>query len=1011
MLTVLGAACILAWTVSSFQFESRAVLFDTLGVGSAEAGESKLSSLARLRLLTRCVGFIRSNYVAPPRVKPLSMLMGALKGAESLVPDLMVTPDSDEPDLARSVVVRVGDRQRKFQLSGISDLYEMNWKLLDLFEFIAEHLPSDVKADEVEYAAINGLLAPLDEHSVYLPPRAYREMKLDTEGRFGGLGIVITVRKGLVTVISVLPDTPAARVGLKSRDQIVEISNESTINMPLNDAVSKLRGEPGTSVNILVQRKGWTEPRPFSVQRAEIHIQSVSSEVLDQGTGYVRIRHFQEDTRTELERHLLELKKKGSLERLVLDMRQNPGGLLEQSVEVGNLFIRDGTLVITEGEGRRMRQEYRADGNAPFADLPMAVLMDSGTASASEIVAAALKRNDRAILVGNTTFGKGTVQMMYEVGEGALKLTVAQYLTPGAISIQGVGVVPDVDLVPVSLGTENLYLGMADFRARHERDRKLEPFGTVADEQPVVRLPMLLDAVTGAEPGDEEDEPPIREDKFVRDEAIRLAETMVQGIRTPTRARALEEADGVVKRLTEDQDQRIVEGLKGHGIDWISGPVQDGAKVSIRWKMNHKQPLLAGEEVKVQVTAVNNDDQPVFRLHCLTESSNIALGGREFVFGRVEPGHSVTRELTVKVRKDSWDRVDPVRFRLFQGDTEVGTPDPVVVAIRGLPRPRFEYSWQIQDSSGNRDGRLNRGELVRILFDIRNKGDGPARRVLVTLRNQSGEGLYIRDGRKSFKEGIPVDGTVQAEFSLDLKKGQELDSAKVEFAILDLDLREYLSEELTIPVVEAASGVFAPAVTALRALDGGADILVSANHLSPPLFRIPKAFVVGSDGRFGDLYRVDAGNGRFAFVDSSRVEALRAGSTPSNVPGSLVFNHVEPEISLQFLGGGPFETVGSEVTLTGTVTFAERFSNGDMRRKILIFRGNDKVFFWTRKDNGDKARITVDSIIPMVKGMNDIAVYAIEGKDRSAVRRFTVYSETGSSPKETVSAEDTGGGP
>lgn len=1004
LVTVLAAACLIAWTVTSFQFENRAVIFETLGIGSAEAGERTGSSLARLRLLTRCVGYIRSNYVAPPRVKPLSMLMGALKGAESLVPDLMVTPDVDDPELTRSVVVRVGDRQRRFQLSGITDLYEMNWKLLDLFEYIATHLPSDVKADEVEYAAINGLLAPLDEHSVYLPPRAYKEMKLDTEGRFGGLGIVITTRKGLVTVVSVLPDTPAAGAGLKSRDQIVEIDDESTVNMRLNDAVSKLRGVPGTSVNILVQRKGWTEPRAFTVQRAEIHIQSVSSEVLGKGTGYVRIRHFQENTRAELERHLLELRQKKSLDRLVLDLRQNPGGLLEQSVEVGDLFVREGTLVITEGEGRRMRQEYRADGEASFADLPMVVLIDTGTASASEIVAAAIKRNDRAILVGDGTFGKGTVQVMYEVGEGALKLTVAQYLTPGAISIQGVGIVPDVDLVPVSLDRENPYLGTQDYRRDHDPKRELEPFGTLADEKPIARLPVLIEVPDELKDEDGEDEPPIREDKFERDETIRLAEDMVRGIASPTRAKALEEMGGVLTGLIARQDRRIVEGLEGHGIDWTDGPARPDAAVEVRWELLEKQPVLAGEKVKARLTAVNKSQEPLFRLHCLSESDNLAFDGREFIFGRVDPGRTVTRELTIKIPGDSWDRVDQVRFHLFQGSREGRQPEPVTVATRSLPRPRFAYTWQVQDPRGNGDGLLNQGESVDLMLDIRNLGEGAARKVLVTLRNHSGEGLYVRNGRVNHKEGIPVDGAIQARFGLDLRPGHQLEEVKVEVAILDFVLREYLSEELIIPVHRPQTTAFEAAERALRVKEGGAQVLSAADESSLPLFAVDGGFVFKSDGRIGDLYRIQAGDDRFAFVRSSRVDGVAPGEKASVSPGPSGLNHVEPALDLKFVGGGPFSTVGSQVTLTGTVRFAARPGGREMRRKILVYRGNNKVFFWTRKGEGSDAEITVDTVVPLVEGLNDIAVYAIEGKDRSAVRRFTVFSESEDEADEGVSA-------
>ena len=239
----------------------RQTVFSLAESQPASALEYRKDDLARLRLLTRCIKYIRSEYVVPEKVKPLPMLAGALKAAEGLVPDLMVSFNRDDVETATSVEVRIGEVTKVFPLEKTSDLYQMNWKLVDMFEFISAHLPADVKADEVEYAAINGMLQPLDEHSVYLPPEAYQQMQLDTQGRFGGLGIVISSRNGYVTIMSVMEDTPAWRAALKSGDQIVEINEESTMNMPLTDAVSRLRGEPGTKVSMVVDRKGWSEPR------------------------------------------------------------------------------------------------------------------------------------------------------------------------------------------------------------------------------------------------------------------------------------------------------------------------------------------------------------------------------------------------------------------------------------------------------------------------------------------------------------------------------------------------------------------------------------------------------------------------------------------------------------------------------------------------------------------------------------------------------------------------------
>lgn len=990
LVVMAGSACLIGWLLVSFDFGSRSVLFETIGVNRAEAAESSTGDLGKLRLLTRCVGFVRSNYVAPHRVKPLTMFINALKGAESVVADVMVTSDAEDPEQVTSVTVRVGDQQKTFDVGSVKDLYEMNWKLLDVFDFVSSYLSPDVKVEDVEYAAINGMLSTLDEHSIYLPPRAYKELKLDTQGHFGGLGIVITTRKGIVTVVSVLPETPASKAGLKSGDQLLEIGEESATNMNLSDAVTKLRGEPGTNINVLVQRKEWNDPRPFSLTRAEIRIQSVTSESLGDGIGYARLRHFQEDTTSELERQLTALKKRDSLRGLVLDLRQNPGGLLEQAVEVSDLFVRKGMLVVTEGEGRRMRQEYKASGDAAWADLPVVVLVDEGSASAAEIVAGALKGEDRAIVIGDTTFGKGTVQYMYEVGQGALKLTVAQYLTPGDISIQGVGISPDLQLAPVSVGGDRISLG---FQERRERDpkRKLTPFGKVADDEPVARVPFLVDDKnerTGGE--DEDEEPPLKDhEKFERDDPINLAATLLKSIQAPSRSRVLQDMMPVLESWKAIEDSKIIEAVRGRGVDWSAGPMRPGAAVRVSWSIDRSQPLLAGTKVKLRLSARNDGPDPVFRVHCRTESDNNAFDDREFVFGRIGPGETVVREQVVTVPKDTWDRLDQVAFHLFQGDTELGRPDPVIVAVKGLPRPRFAYSWQIQDAAGNADGQFNPGESARLFVDVRNLGEGPARKVLVTLRNRSGDGVYVRDGRVTLTNGIPSGGAAQARFGVELRRAIASGSITVEIGILDLEVREYMAEEITIPIVPASAERFDEASAAVRTRRAGVPLLGAAAAGAASLYELPESFVLRAAGRRGDFFKVDLDEGRFGFVRVGDVEVMGGVVRYSPLPETPEARAAEPELTVRMAGIDGSGPVGDTGHLEGLVRFPGH--PGEARRKILVYRGNDKVFFWTRKGPTTELNVPIDSRLPLVEGRNDIAVYAIEGKDRSAVRRFTLY--------------------
>lgn len=987
----LGAALTL-YAISSFRLGTRSVVFEPAVTKRAEAGERKASDLAKLRLLTRSVGYIRANYVSPARIKPMKMLMGALKSVEALVPEIMVTPDAREAEQARSVKVRVGDHERSFDISGVSDLYEMNWKLLDIFEFIAAHLPEDAREDEVEYAAINGLLSVLDEHSVFLPPRAYAEMKLDTEGRFGGLGIVITTRNGVITIVSVLPDTPAEKAGLKSMDQITDIGDETTTNMLLTDAVARLRGEPGTKVTIRVMRKGWVEPRTFTLERAEIHIRSVSSEALGNGVGYVRIRHFQEDTREELQKHLRQLKQKKSLDRLILDLRQNPGGLLQQSVQVADLFLKKGVIVVTEGEGNRIKEVYSANSDAPYAGVPIIVLVDGGTASAAEIVAAALSKNDRAILMGDTTFGKGTVQVLYEVGEGALKLTVAQYLTPDSHSIQGVGITPDIDLVPVRIGSKEISLGVREQRAERDEKRKLDPLAPVAEEVPSVRMPIFVEQ----EEEEDSDEPPIKdEEKFEKDEAIALAESLITSITSPSRSAGMRQAKERIKDLLAKREERLVQLLGQRGVDWTPGPVEPVPQVQLSWRLSQGNRLRAGKTEVIEVSAFNAGSQPIYRYHVFTVSSNPALDGREIIFGRLDPGQRLTRKLEVRVPEDAWDRLDKVDLIGYQNDQETGTATTVMVATASTPRPRFAFSVRVQDSQGDNDGLLDPGETADILVEVRNVGDGPAKEVLVTLRNKSGEALYVRKGRHHIKAGLNPGQSALARFTVEVRNRPGVDKVSMEIGILDTKKRDYVSEERSFRLGKGIDkgGEMAQAAFCVRRRE--APLLASASDEAEVLYRLEEGTCLRAIGLIRGFYRVEIGPDEFGFVRASDGDLVNEIVKFTSLP-DLPMQSITPAIVLK-----QDMTREDALRISGVARFFPHPSESS-RRKILIFRGSDKVFFFASEGSKAEEEIPFDTTVTLEEGTNDIAVYAIDGKDLAATKRLTLYRPKGGTTALTL---------
>ncbi len=313
-----------------------------------------------------------------------------------------------------------------------------------------------VDADKTEfkdliYGALQGMLQSLDSHSAFLDPDMFKDMKEDTTGQFGGLGIVISMRNNILTVVAPMEDTPGSRAGLLSGDHIVEIDGESTEGLSLQEAVRKLRGPPDTDVDIKILRPKTSEIKEHTITRAIIAIESVKdAKIIDDGIGYVRITQFTNPTADDLQEALDELSEQG-LDGLILDLRNNPGGLLNAAIEVAQKFVSRGDLIVyTQGRDARSARRYRARERNPRLDFPMVVLINEGSASGSEIVAGALQDHHRAILVGEKTFGKGSVQSVLPLDDGsALRITTAKYYTPGDRVIDDRGIEPDI-VVPIS---------------------------------------------------------------------------------------------------------------------------------------------------------------------------------------------------------------------------------------------------------------------------------------------------------------------------------------------------------------------------------------------------------------------------------------------------------------------------------------------------------------------------------------------------------------------------------
>jgi len=323
------------------------------------------------------------------------------------------------------------------------------YEKIDLFSEVLEKIENEY-VDEIDKSdamdsAINGLLQSLDPYSAYMTPESFEETRTDTSGEFGGLGIEVTMESGVVKVITPIDDTPASKAGIKAGDYIVKINGEQVRGKTLMEAVDLMRGPVGSSIEITVRRKNLSKAKNFNIVRKVIEVKSVAAKTINEEVGYLRLRAFNQNSSDQLKKEISKIEKNKKLVGYILDLRNNPGGLLSQAIKISDFFLNDGEIVSTKGRKKRENRKFFAKRGDQINGKPLIVLINYGSASASEIVAGALQDQKRAVLLGETTFGKGSVQSIIPLkNNGAIRLTVSKYYLPSGKSISDIGVVPDI---------------------------------------------------------------------------------------------------------------------------------------------------------------------------------------------------------------------------------------------------------------------------------------------------------------------------------------------------------------------------------------------------------------------------------------------------------------------------------------------------------------------------------------------------------------------------------------
>jgi carboxyl-terminal processing protease len=684
----------------------------------------KLFSSSELGLLNRVVKLINQNYVEPSKIVFDEMFESALRNAEKRIPEIIVSKTN------KKLTIKIIKESKTYDLNikSDSDLFK---SLKDAYYFIKAKLPTP--EEDLEFYLADGLTEALDPNSNVLSKEFYKEMTMNTQGEFEGIGIVITMKDGALTVVSPIEDTPAFKQGLKANDKITHINDEASDSMTLNEAVNKIRGPKGTDVALKITREGITEPKLFKITRQKILIKSIEAKKLEKDIGYIKIKNFERHTAQDLVTNINNFK---HINGLILDMRNNPGGLLDQAEEVSDLFLDEGVIVTRViGADNHVKHNEVAKKEDTMEKFPLVVLVNEGSASASEIVAGAIKNNNRGVIIGARTFGKGTVQTIYGLpNDMALKLTVEKYLTPGNKSIQDIGITPDIELIPTIVSSEINILYKEEHKTINDylfpKSYKNKFTTNHISEYPLISLKYVYD---------EKDE---TKDENKKDFPVIFATKLLNKIHIQDREKFLTEVKKEEATIKKELEQELIKNLEANKIDWAYGKNPDKKDLNIDAIYNKE--IQAGSESTLALKVTNKGNKPLYRIWAILNSDNVNFDQREFIFGKISQKESITREIKIKLPEDEPSSIAELNFNFYDDKKQKLKNITQEIKIKETKYPRFTFDYILDDKQGNSNKKIDLGELIDVIVSIKNIGEGNAKNLLAILRNPKEEGIIIK---------------------------------------------------------------------------------------------------------------------------------------------------------------------------------------------------------------------------------------------------------------------------
>src|SRR3989339_498259 len=932
--------------------------------------------------------YVNRLYVDPERIKTVEMLKEALSWQERLIPEVLI----DFTENTNTETVTVDDVSKTFDLAKVRRTKDMVEILQDALTFINSYRQTNetITANDIEYTAINGMLTQLDPHSIILPPKEFNEFKIGTTGKFGGLGMVVGLRDGILMVISPIEGTPAARAGMKAGDKIIEIDGESTINMNLTESVGKLRGDPGTQVVLSVMTEKATEPKQVTLKREIIAIPTVESASLDNDLGYIKIRNFQDDTSQCLNEHMKRLKTSNNkIKGLIIDLRNNSGGLLDQAIEVADKFIEKGPIVVTVGpSGHPQEIQEARKTDTDEGPYPIVVLVDAGSASGAEIVAGALKENNRAVIVGDRSFGKGSVQQLIELMDGsALKLTIAKYLTPLFTDIQSVGITPDIKLVPATVIKDNvnLFRGIVALR---EEDLKQHLDEHPKGETSFAALKYFLETKEKdkTEEPEEEAGDPYKLPDFNTDFHVLFAKKLLLNTVTPQREAFLQNSLPIIEETTRLEEEKIALALQKLDIDWSTGTGTGTSKSTVSYSAKAANGRgKAGEKITLTMTMANTGEASLYQLRGISSSKNGLFDKLEFILGKIDKGATKSYSTTVEIPKNSLDREDEVTIKFEELNHNNPKDIKLNITTEALPRPLFAYSYQVLDnaknsSKNNADGLIQTGEDIDLLVSVKNIGEGPAEKNVITLKNLSNKEVFIKNGRAEI--GLLNPGEMkEAKLSFFVKETLSSDKFNMDMIITDSVFWTFLSNKLTFPVTPSKNKL-TQASSILKIGRNHTPLYSGMSFNSTVLSMMKEGTILMSDAKNSDWLRITLPDNRHGWVSAK--EAVELNGT-ENKPDTLepFIQRIPPTITLS-------KSLSTILFGNDRLPLTAAIEDDICVKHAYILINNDKVYYKSNKTATPKeqTRLEINTDVPLKEGPNVVTIVARDDHDMITIKSF-----------------------